>query len=250
MSSPAPLAILFSGGSDSLALYTMALSGHHRAIPKTSSVHLVTMLNGMARFPHFTENRFRTARELLEKQQPSPLPPSFRVELDCGRLFQELWLDRYETLMPRFGGKNLVCVACKLAMHTRILLYCLEQKIPAMLAGYTLKQSFYPEQTPAFMDRMKIFSEDFDIKTTFPVYEDFSETAVSRHYLEDQGLPSSGGGERKCLFSQTRTTATEEETAAYLDAMIPVVSDYIRLRRKGDVAAAARAFHAIDSTTA
>lgn len=244
---PKPLAILFSGGSDSLALYAMALYGSHRDIPKASAVHLITLLNGMSRFPHFTENRFQTARELLEKQSPLPLPPTIRVELDCGRLFQELWLDRYEILMPRYGGKNLVCVACKLAMHTKTLLYCLEHTIPHMVAGYTLKQSFYPEQTPAFMARMQAFSESFGVKTAFPVYEDFSDTAISRHFLEDHGLPSSGGGERKCLFSQTRTTATEEDTGAYLDALLPLVSDYIRKRREGDVTGAARVFSGMDA---
>ncbi|MCW7754915.1 hypothetical protein OOT00_13060 [Desulfobotulus sp. H1] len=243
---PSPLAILFSGGSDSLALYAMAACGSHKKIPPASHVHLVTLLNGMSRFPHFTKNRLQTARELLDRQNPGPPTPCFHVELDSGRLFQELWLDRYETLMPRYKGKNLVCVACKLAMHTRTLLYCLDHKIPLMLAGYTLKQSFYPEQTPAFMERMQALSLRFGVTTSFPVYEEFSDTGICRHFLEDQGLPSSGGGERKCLFSQTRTTATEKETAQYLDDLLPLISAYIRKRSQGDVTGAAAVFTDLD----
>lgn len=243
---PLPLAILFSGGTDSLALWSMALSGHKKDLPKASSIHLLTMLNGMGRFPHFTENRFRTAKELLEKQSPVPLPETKRMELDCGRLFQEFWLDRFETLMPRFGGKNLVCVACKLAMHTRVILYCLEHQVPHLVAGYTAKQSFYPEQTPAFMERMTAFGKKFSVETSFPLYEAFSEERICRQYLEDQGLPSTGGGERKCLFSQTQTSTTEKETGEYLDTCLPIATQYIRHRLDGDIAAAARCFDLLD----
>lgn len=242
MEPPQPVAILFSGGTDSLALFAMSAFGNHHLVPKADSIHLLTMLNGMSRFPRFTANRFQAARELMEAQSPVPLPETVRVELDSGRLFQELWLDRYETLMPRYGGKNLVCVACKLAMHTRAILYCMAHGVPEVLAGYTQKQSYYPEQTPAFMDRMSAFSQGFGIRTRFPVYTDFSDTFTCRHYLEDQGLPSTGGGERKCLFSQTETTATETQTAAYLDDMIPKAQAYIRSRYNGDIRNAAATF--------
>jgi len=67
---------------------------------------------------------------------------------------------------------------------------------------------------------------------------------ITRHFLEDHGLPSTGGGERKCLFSQTRTTATEKEIEIYLDDMIPVVNKYIESRLEGRLKDSARCFHA------
>ncbi|MDX1776438.1 MAG: hypothetical protein R3297_07640 [Desulfobulbales bacterium] len=246
------LAIMFSGGTDSLALYALASLGHHPDIPRPRHIHLLHMLNGMSRFHGFPRRRFETAREILARQVPltqmqSPesavnLPEAIMVELDMGRLFQGLWLDRYEDLMPRYNGKNLVCVACKVAMHTRAIIYCMENFIPQLVTGYARRQEYYPEQTPVFMEKIADFSKLFGIHTHFPVYEDLEDEMITRHILEDLGLPSTGGGERKCLFCQTLTTATEMEIGQYLDDMLPLVKKYIELRQEGRVQEAANCF--------
>ena len=238
------LAILFSGGTDSLALYALATAGHHADLPRPRRIHLLNMLNGMGRFPDFTRNRFETARVILEKRMPASekMPDAHLVELDMGRLFQGLWLDRYEEFMPRYGGKNLVCVACKLAMHMRGILYCNEHLVPHLVAGYTKKQNHYPEQTPVFMEKIGAFSAHFGVTTRFPVYGDFSEDMTTRHVLEEFGLPSTGGGERKCLFCQTLTTATEKEIGSYLDDMIPKATEYIECIQQGRLQQAAACF--------
>ncbi len=238
------LAILFSGGSDSLALYAMAMTNHSTMIPRPRKIHLLHMLNGMARFPDFPARRLDVSRRILEAQIPATdeIPETRLLNLDMGRLFQGLWLDRYEELMPRFNGKNLVCVACKLAMHARAILYCISGYVPLLLAGYTAKQSYFPEQTDAFMDRITDLSRKFGITTAFPVYQEFDSEQVSRHFLEDLGLPSTGGGEQKCLFCQTLTTAGEDDIAAYLDEMIPRVETYIEHRLASRIRDAAEIF--------
>jgi len=238
------LAILFSGGTDSLSLYALAAAGRHPQIPRPGRIHLLQMLNGLGRFPDFPQERFRVAKRILRSQQSAAedLPPAAYVELDMGRLFQGLWLDRYEELMPRYGGKNLVCVACKLAMHARAMLYCVPRSIPWLLAGYAEKQDYYPEQTPAFMDRISAFSKHFGVTVLFPLFKDFAEETVTRHLLEDFGLPSTGGGERKCLFCQTLTTATPIEIGRYLDDMIPRVIEYVEHKLAGRIKAAAECF--------
>lgn len=238
------LSILFSGGTDSLVLYALAVAGHHPDLSRPRQIHLLNMLNGMGRFPDFTRNRFQIAEKILANRVPitEKLPAAHLVELDMGRLFQGLWLDRYEELMPQYGNKNLVCVACKLAMHARAILYCNEHLIPVVVAGYTKKQSHYPEQTPVFMEKIAEFSSYFGVSTQFPVYEDFSEVMTTRHVLEEFGLPSTGGGERKCLFSQTLTTATEKEIGMYLDDMIPRVKEYVECVQDGRLQEAAACF--------
>lgn len=238
------LAILFSGGTDSLALYALASAGHHPDLPRPHKIHLLNMLNGMGRFPDFTRNRFETSRKILANRFPSQetMPEAKLVELDMGRLFQGLWLDRYEELMPRYGGKNLVCVACKLAMHMRALLYCTEHFVPVVVAGYTKKQSHYPEQTQVFMKKISELSSYFGVSAQFPVYDDFVEQMITRHVLEEFGLPSTGGGERKCLFSQTLTTAGDKEIGAYLDDMIPLAKQYIECIQDGRISEAAACF--------
>ena len=238
------LAILFSGGTDSLALYALAVAGHHPELPQPRRIHLLHMLNGMGRFPDFTRNRFEVARTILAAQvsRSAEISEADLVELDMGRLFQGLWLDRYEELMPRFGGRNLVCVACKLGMHIRAVIYCAEHLVPQVVAGYARKQDFYPEQTPGFMEKIAEFSSRFGIKTFFPVYDDFNDNMTTRQVLEDFGLPSTGGGERKCLFCQTLTTAGEKEIGSYLDEMIPRAVDYVDFRLAGRLAEAAACF--------
>lgn len=238
------LAILYSGGTDSLALYALASAGHHPGLPRPVRIHLLHMLNGMGRFADFPRNRFLAAHKILLANAPDPkkIPEAEMVELDMGRMFQGLWLDRYEEMMPRYNGKNLVCVACKLGMHARAIVYCHEHFVPHFVAGYTKKQGHYPEQTTVFMEKIRELSARFGINTTFPVYEDFDDQMITRHVLEDFGLPSTGGGERKCLFCQTLTTATEKEIGQYLDDMLPLVGQYIEHRLAGRVREAALCF--------
>ncbi len=242
------LAIMFSGGTDSLALYALASLGSHPELPRPRSIHLLHMLNGFSRFHDFPKERFAIAQGILEKQRPSsdsdPVPETHLVELDMGRLFQGLWLDRFEELMPKYGGKNLVCVACKIGMHTRAILYCIEHLIPVLVTGYARRQGYYPEQTPVFMEKIADFSHHFGIRTHFPVYEDFDDERITRHVLEEYGLPSTGGGERKCLFCQTLTTATEKEIGSYLDDMLPRATEYLEHRLAGRVREAAGVFPA------
>lgn len=235
------LAILFSGGTDSLALYALAAAGRHPELARPVKIHLVHMLNGMSRFHDFPRRRFETARRILAARLPPPAAPSETemVELDMGRLFQGLWLDRFEELMPRYQGKNLVCVACKLAMHTAAILYCTEHFIPRLATGYAKRQGYYPEQTPVFMGKIAAFSDRFGVRTIFPVFEEFDDRMITRQVLEDFGLPSTGGGERKCLFCQTLTTATEKEIGAYLDDMIPQASEYLEHKMHGRIREAA-----------
>lgn len=238
------LALLYSGGTDSLAIFALAAAGHHPGLPRPVKIHLLHMLNGMGRFPDFPRRRFETAQRILAARMvpPQALPPAEMVELDMGRLFQGLWLDRYEELMPRYGGKNLVCVACKLAMHARAVIYCTENFVPHLVTGYAKRQEYYPEQTRVFMEKIAGFSDRFGIKTTFPVFDDFDHQLVTRHVLEEFGLPSTGGGERKCLFCQTLTTATEKEIGAYVDDMIPRLTEYVEHRLSGRIREAAHCF--------
>ncbi len=247
------MAVLFSGGTDSLALYALAAAGHHPDIRRPRRIHLLHMLNGMSRFHGFPRERFEIAQRVLQKRvahspddiqssRQEQLPETFMVELDMGRLFQGLWLDRFEELMPRYNGKNLVCVACKVAMHARAVIYCLENYVPLLVTGYAKRQEYYPEQTPVFMEKMASFSEHFGVHSRFPVYMDFDDQQITRQVLEDFGLPSTGGGERKCMFCQTLTTATEKEISQYLDDILPKVLDYIEHRQAGRIRDAAAVF--------
>jgi len=229
------LAILFSGGPDCLSLYVLAALGKIHDVPSPRMIHLVHMLNRMVRFPDAPRERFKAVVKILEGQVPptEPLPAASFIELDMGRLLQELWLLKHEELMPRYGGKNLVCVACHLAMNIRAVIYCVEHAVPNLLVGYSKKQSSCPHQSEIFLNRIADFSECFGVITRFPLYNDFDKESIPKLFLADHGLPSDNGGKGNCLFSEAITTATEREVAAYLDDMLPRMSSYVESRLEG-----------------
>ncbi|MBU0960468.1 MAG: hypothetical protein KKD01_09085 [Proteobacteria bacterium] len=238
------LAILYSGGPNSLALYALAMAGHHPEISRPHTIHLLHMLNGMGRFHSFPQARYQLVQGLLERQLPRPddAPETNCLELDMGRLFQGLWLNRYEELMPRFGGKNLVCVACNLGMYAKGVLYCINHHVPQLLAGHASSSTCCPKQADVFMERIAAFSTLFGITTKFPLYGATEDGHTVRHLLEEFGLPSTGGGERNCLLGQTLTSAGEKEVGDYLDTMIPLVVDYMEHTLAGRIQDAAACF--------
>ena len=238
------LAILFPGSVDSLALYTLSAAGRHADIPRPRKIHLLCMQNGALRFMVFPFERFKIAEKILKAQAPStePVPESSFVELDTARLFQGLWLNQCEELMPQYNGKNLVCTACMLAMHTRAVVYCVERLVPICIASCSGNQSCCPQQTDTFITKVMAFSYGFGITTRFPADSDFDDDMVTKHLLEDHGLPSDNGGERKCLFAQTHTLATEKEIGSYLDAMLPHLNKYVESRLEGKIRDAAECF--------
>jgi hypothetical protein len=238
------LAVLFSGSASSMALYVLAVAGRHPDIPQPINIHLVRMQNGALRFIDFPFGRFQAAEKILKAQAPSidPVPASSFVELDTARLFQELWLNQYEALMPQYNAKNLVCTACALAMHARAVIYCVERLVPLLLVGPSGAHSCCPQMTETFITKAMAFSSDFGITTRFPLNSEKENETVIKHILEDYGLPSDDGGEPKCLFARTLATATEKEIASYLDDMIPRIETYVESRLEGNLSDAALYF--------
>jgi hypothetical protein len=238
------LAILFSGSVDSLALYALSAVGRHPDIPRPRKMHLLCMQNGASRFMAFPFERFKTAEKTLKAQAPStePVPESSFIELDTARLFQRLWIDQCEELTPQYNNKNLVCTACMLAMHTRAVIYCVERLVPLVIASCSGNQSCCPQQNETFVTKVMNFSYNFGITTRFPLNSDFDDETALKNLLEDNGLPANNGGERKCLFAQTITTATEKELESYLDAMLPHLNKYVESRLEGKIRDAAECF--------
>lgn len=231
------LAIIFSGSIGSLALYTLSAVGKHPDIPSPRMIHLLCMQNGASRFSDFAIKRYKTVEKILKAQMPTsdPLPEASFVDLDTTRLFQDLWLDQYEVLMPQFGGKNLLCTACRFATHMRAIIYCVERLVPLFIVGHSGKLSGCPKHSEAFMAKATALSSAFGITSRFPMHRDFDDENIIKHLLEDHGLPSDSGGKIKCLFSHTNTTATEKEIESYLDHMMPRVTQYVESRLEGDI---------------
>lgn len=238
------IAILYKGCTESLALYTLAAIGKLPDIPPPRTIHLLCIQNGASNFQTFPYERFKTAAKILKNQVPAsePLPEEAFVELDATKTFKGLWIDRYELLMSQYNGKNLVCVACGLAMHARALIYCVERLVPLIVVGQRGCSSCDSMLSEVFMTQVTEVSSNFGITTRFPSHSDSSNDRVIEHFLEDHGLPSDNGGERKCMFSDSLSTASDTEIKTYLEDMVPHLSRYVENRLEGKIRDAAASF--------
>ena len=237
---------MFSGGRRSLALYTLAATHSHPDIPSTEFIHLLCVDNGMQRFLDLPAQRFRIVRESLEESRPpnQPLPDSALVAVDSSWLLRKLWIDRCEQLVSEYSGRNLICVACGLAMHAKAIVYCAERMVPAVYAGACRRQEDAARHTPVFLEKIEAFSYEIGVKTRFPVYDEFESDRFVRNFLKDRGLPCFGGGERRCLFSDSVSSATDEDVRRYLDDTIPRLLAYVQWTLDGKHEKAVGAFDA------
>jgi hypothetical protein len=115
------IALLFSGGPDSLALYALAALGHHPELRRPRHIHLLHMHNGMRGDAGFPRQRFEAAQQILAGQvstvtrDTAKMAEATLVELDMVRLFQKeisLYLD---DMIP----KVIDYVECRLAGRIR-----------------------------------------------------------------------------------------------------------------------------------
>lgn len=239
------LAILYSGGDASLALYVLAAAGTHPELPRPRGIHLLFMENGARGFAGFAKERFARAEATLKKRSPktSPVPETEYIERDMRLLYKSVWIDRAEAMTAAFGGKNLVCAACRLAMHAEGVIHCVTHLVPALVSAcgaYDHRDG--PEQGPAFLEGLAAFSAGFGIVSRFPAREDFSDPSVPRHVLESHGIPPYASRPGRCLFADTVTTASEADAVRFLEQAAPQLSEYVEHRLEGRVREAAMVF--------
>lgn len=166
-------ALMFSGGVDSTSA-ALLLAKHH------DLVHLLSYGNG---YGHYKIERTRhRAREL---QQQTGIP--FRHTVTSVReLFDRFVVDDLDAEYQRWGSGFVWCLGCKLAMHTRSILYCLAHGVPLLADGSSDSTSEMVEQAPPALNRFRAFYADHGITFDNPVLGVPREESIRS--LERQGF--------------------------------------------------------------
>ncbi len=227
------ITLMFSGGVDS-TLTAMKLAGKFRM------VHLVTYMNGYGH-SHFKRTG-RRAQELIEH-----FPGRFQHSLiSIKDLFEHIVVNTVEEDFKEYGSGFIWCLGCKLAMHTRSILYNLEHGITWMADGSSGETDEMVEQMPVSVYLIGRFYENYGISFRTPVYHLRREESIRK--LERSGLKRGIrirdrllGVQPKCrpgliyylpylLFGQP-PDHKDEEVARFIEKKIELAEDWLAERK-------------------
>ena len=169
------MAVLFSGGTDSTLAAALAAETHEK-------VHLVTY----DRFGLFdTEsNTGRAARTLIDRLGSQKIVHDI-VRYDA--LFKYTSYENYLSNLMRYRFFLLsTCGLCKLAMHVRTIVYCLDNDIGHASDGANKGMDLFPAQMENVLAEIRGLYKEFGITYTNPVFN--YEPPEEGEFLEKQNL--------------------------------------------------------------
>lgn len=207
---PAGIAILFSGGADS-----MATALHY--LQKKRPVALLTLYNGAESMMDMAKYRAGLLREkfgdLCSWEQR-----------DVKDLFHRLAIQTLEPDVKKYG--TLVCCGCKLAMLAEAILFCREHGIRELADGFRREQIYYPEQTAEYMVPAGRLARDFNVRYVHPLYE--TRDAAVHEAAAKAGLPPVAL-QPSCLFAFNRIQPSAK-IRKYVNDKLPAVRAFVSKR--------------------
>ena len=152
-------ALLYSGGTDSTCAAALAAGDFDR-------VHLLTFSRfGVFSISHSEVN----VKKLREKFGEDKFV--HRI-INVDKLFKEVSYSNYLDNLRRHGFFLLTtCGLCKLAMHFRCLVYCLENDIKSVSDGANKNMDYAPDQIRELIEELRKMYSRRGIEYTSPVYE-------------------------------------------------------------------------------
>jgi 7-cyano-7-deazaguanine synthase in queuosine biosynthesis len=173
------VALLFSGGSDS-TLTALVLAAEY------DRVHLITYRSFGIILARQSEAHYR---QLVQRFGAAKF---VRVFADNRRLHRML-LRSLATDYTRYcsgTAPGVLCLACKVAMHARTIIYCLEHGVPAAADGATRTQADHPECMPDVLNAFRRLYADYGIRFTSPIYDVGPKSEIDAR-LDRAGFTSS-----------------------------------------------------------
>jgi hypothetical protein len=152
------IAVLYSGGVDSTAAAVILEK-------QFDQIHLLSF----RRLGLFNVERTGRNVELLKakfgKEKFS------HIIIDINKLFRMISYAKYFQSLKRYGFFLLsTCGLCKLSMHVRALIYCLDNDIHFVADGANKHMVYFPDQTGSYINEIKDFYSKFQISYLNPVF--------------------------------------------------------------------------------
>ncbi|MCL4818589.1 MAG: hypothetical protein KJ067_05590 [Vicinamibacteria bacterium] len=184
--------VLFSGGTDS------ALAAVH-LLERCRKVTLLTFDPG---YVFFVENS-RVHADLLRERYGAD-----RVEhviRPIGELVRKILFGDVKRDLREYGFDMtaLVCMGCRLSMHTAALIHNLEHGIPVLADGSIEKQDAIPEQRRSVLaENRALYFRDYGVLHVQPIYGE----ARSDERLFEKGIAPKRGLKKQFIFFDTQAT--------------------------------------------
>ena len=188
------IAILYSGGVDSTAA----------AVIMAKQFDQVYLLSFKRSGLFNVENTGKNVNLLESKFGKNKF---FHSIIEVDKLFQMISSAEYFQSLKKYGFFTLsTCGLCKLAMHVRALIYCLDNDIHHVADGANKHMFYFPDQTAEYINEIKNLYSRFQITYLNPVFDfDCPEEDIDwLHKLGVETLPfgKSGSSTSKHTTSQ------------------------------------------------
>jgi len=153
------VAIMYSGGTDSTAATALLA-------PEFDDIHLLT-------FDHSgLKNVTNSGRNIPTLKEHFGAEKFRHVIIDIDDLFRAVVYADYWKSLHVYGLLNLTsCGQCKLSMHLRTLIYCLDNGIATVADGANKNMSHFPAQMIGVLELLRQMYQRFGITLVNPVFE-------------------------------------------------------------------------------
>lgn len=152
------IALMFSGGVDSTATAIMLAERY-------AKIHLVTYKNGYGHwYHHRTEERVAELNKALGDK-------FVHSTISTKSYFDEILVDDVLADFRKYKSGFVWFMGCKMAMHMRSAIYCMENGLRFMTDGSNEDTNEMVEQMLISLTLIRFFYEQYGVKFGTPVYE-------------------------------------------------------------------------------
>jgi len=218
------VALLFSGGLDSTLAATVLARSY-------DNVHLISVWRG------YGHTRIERTAARVEELKSHVDGANFTHAILSGKeLFRTAVLRTLAHDIVKFRGLFVICVGCKLVMHTIGTIYCLEHGIPNIADGASGATEWMSDQAAVTLEGYKQLHETFAIRYSNPVVE-IDDRERAREALRRLGIKTGRkvagrdlGTQPVCYYGDALTFLRESLFKVSLPVSDKAIGDYIALK--------------------
>ncbi len=221
MASDSSVVLLFSGGLDSTLAATVLLKDFEK-------VHLLSISRG---YGHTKIER--TARRFEELKGRLDANRFAHTIISVKGLFRQVVLRTLVRDILRYKGLFVICVGCKLVMHTVGAIYCLEHGIPNIADGASGATEWMSDQAAVTLEGYRQLHEAFGIRYSNPVVK-IKDREHEREALRELGISTGRkvagrdlGTQPVCFYGDALTFLRESLFKVSLPVSDKAIADYV-----------------------